>query len=162
MAARHIHHSTTPTLHPPRIHAAFRAISRRPSAQPMKALFLHAHHDDYEFTAAGTFELWRRKLGPDFTAKVVVCTDGRAGHHFRTREETGVLRLREQAASAAIGGFQFEPLRLPDGQIPREACLRVTTELLAALWKTIRDFEPDYLFCPPVAGDPRAGIHMDH
>ena len=25
----------------------------------MKALFLHAHYDDYEFTAAGTFELWQ-------------------------------------------------------------------------------------------------------
>ena len=44
----------------------------------MKALFLHAHYDDYEFTAAGTFELWRRKLGADFTAKVIVCTDGPA------------------------------------------------------------------------------------
>ena len=79
----------------------------------MKILFLHAHFDDYEFTAAGTFELWRRKLGQEFTAKVVVCTDGQAGHHFRTREETGALRLREQSAAAAIGGFQFEPLRLP-------------------------------------------------
>ncbi|HZJ15065.1 MAG TPA: PIG-L family deacetylase [Chthoniobacteraceae bacterium] len=128
----------------------------------MRALFLHAHFDDYEFTAAGTFELLRRKLGEDFMAKVVVCTDGQAGHHFRTREETGALRLREQAAAAAIGGFQFEPLRLPNGEIPREACLRVTTDLLAALWKTIRDFEPDYLFSPPVAGDPRAGIHVDH
>ena len=128
----------------------------------MKALFLHAHYDDYEFTAAGTFELWRRKLGADFTAKVIVCTDGKAGHHFRTRDETGALRLREQAAAAAIGGFQSEPLRLPNGEIPREACLRVTTDLLAALWKAIRDFEPDYLFCPPVASDPRAGIHVDH
>jgi LmbE family N-acetylglucosaminyl deacetylase len=53
-------------------------------------------------------------------------------------------------------------LRLPDGRMPREACLRVTTDLLAALWKTIRDFEPDYLFCPPVATDSRAGIHVDH
>jgi LmbE family N-acetylglucosaminyl deacetylase len=35
-------------------------------------------------------------------------------------------------------------------------------ELQAALWKVIRDFQPDYLFCPPVAGDPLAGIHNDH
>ncbi len=128
----------------------------------MKVLYLHAHHDDYEFTAAGTVELWRRRLGPDLTTKVIVCTDGQAGHHFRPRAETGALRLREQAAAAALGGFQFEPLRLPNGQIPREACLRVTTELLAALWKAIRDFAPDYLICPPVAADPRAGIHVDH
>jgi len=128
----------------------------------MKALFIHAHFDDYEFTAAGTFELWRRKTGPDFQAKVLVCTDGKAGHHFRTREETGRIRLAEQAASAAAGGYAFELLRLPDGEAPREACLQVTPGLLAALWKAIRDFEPDYLFCPPLAGDSLAGIHNDH
>ena len=34
--------------------------------------------------------------------------------------------------------------------------------LLAALWKSIREFEPDYLFAPPVPNDPMAGIHVDH
>jgi LmbE family N-acetylglucosaminyl deacetylase len=38
----------------------------------------------------------------------------------------------------------------------------VSTELLAALWKAIRDFEPDYLFCPPFPSDALAGIHVDH
>jgi LmbE family N-acetylglucosaminyl deacetylase len=128
----------------------------------MKVLYIHAHFDDYEFTAAGTFELWRRKLGEGFQARVLVCTDGRAGHHFRTREETGRIRLEEQAASAKIGGYEFELLRLPNGEPPREACLQVTAELLAALWKAIRDYEPDYLFCPPLGGDPLAGIHNDH
>ena len=128
----------------------------------MKALFVHAHFDDYEFTAGGTFELWRRQLGDAFQAKVLVCTDGRAGHHFRTREETGRVRLEEQAASARIGQYAFDVLRLPNGEVPREACLQVTTDLLAALWKAIRDFDPDYLFCPPLGADPLAGIHNDH
>jgi LmbE family N-acetylglucosaminyl deacetylase len=128
----------------------------------MKALFLHAHFDDYEFTAAGTFERWRRRLGDTFEARVVVCTDGKAGHHARTREETGRLRLEEQAASARIGHYSADLLRLPNGEPPREACLQVTPDLLAALWKTIRDVEPDYLFCPPLAADPLAGIHNDH
>ena len=128
----------------------------------MKALFLHAHFDDYEFTAAGTFELWRRRLGAKFKARVVVCTDGKAGHHFRPREETGELRLQEQKASAQRGGYEFQLLRLPNGEVPREACLQVTTELLAALWKAIRDYEPDYLFCPPLAADALAGLHNDH
>lgn len=128
----------------------------------MKALFLHAHFDDYEFTAAGTFERWRRRLGDAFEARVVVCTDGKAGHHARTREETGRLRLEEQAASARIGHYSVDVLRLPNGEPPREACLQVTPDLLAALWKTIRDVEPDYLFCPPLAADPLAGIHNDH
>lgn len=128
----------------------------------MKALFVHAHFDDYEFTAAGTFELWRRSLGERFSARVLVCTDGKAGHHARTRDDTGRLRLEEQAASAAIGRYDFQLLRLPDGEPPREACLQVTPALLAALWKAIRDYEPDYLFCPPLGADPLAGIHNDH
>ncbi len=128
----------------------------------MRALFIHAHFDDYEFTAAGTFEMLRRRLGDAFEAKVIVCTDGTAGHHFRPRTETGRLRAEEQSASAALGGYAWEPLRAADGSLFREACLQVTTELLAALWKAIRDFEPDYLLCPPLARDPLAGIHNDH
>ena len=128
----------------------------------MKALCVHAHFDDFEFVASGLFELWRRRLGDDFQARLVVCTDGRAGHHFQTREDTGRIRLEEQKASAKIGGYEFHPLLLPNGQPPREACLQVTTDLLAALWKAIRDFQPDYLFCPPLASDSLAGIHNDH
>lgn len=128
----------------------------------MKVLFIHAHFDDFEFTTAGTFELWRRKLGTQLQRRVLVCTDGKAGHQFRTRQETGDLRLQEQAASARIGGYEFEMLRLPNGEVPREACLILSTDLLAALWKAIRDFEPDYIFCPPVPSDPLAGIHVDH
>lgn len=127
----------------------------------MKALFVHAHYDDYEFTAAGTFERWRRSL-PGFQGRVLVCTDGKAGHHFRTREATGALRLAEQEESARLGGYEFVPLRLRDGSIPREACLQGSVEFHAALWKAIRDFEPDYLFCPPLASDPLVGIHNDH
>ncbi len=128
----------------------------------MKALCIHAHFDDYEFVVAGTFELCRRRLGKDFRGRVIVCTDGQAGHHFRPREETGQLRLKEQHASAALGQYEFELLRLPNGQVPREACQTVTSDFLAALWKAIRDFEPDYLFCPPLPADPRAGVHSDH
>jgi len=128
----------------------------------MRILCVHAHFDDFEFIAGGTFELWKRKLGANLRARVLVCTDGKAGHHSRTRDETGRIRLQEQAASARIGGYELEVLRLPDGQVPREACLQVTTSFLAALWNSIRIFQPDYLFCPPVPTDPLAGIHVDH
>src|SRR5438477_5535504 len=128
----------------------------------MKILCIHAHFDDYEFVAAGTFELWKRKMGRDLCARAIVCTDGKAGHQFRRRDETGQLRIQEQEASARLGGYELEILRLPNGDIPREACLQISTPLLAGLWKAIRDFEPDYLFCPPVPADPLAGIHVDH
>jgi len=128
----------------------------------MKIMCIHAHFDDFEFVAAGTFEMWRRRLGGALAARLVVCTDGTAGHHFRSREETGRVRLEEQLASARIGNYELAPLRLPDGSSPREASLRVTIPLMAAIWKAIRDFEPDYLFCPPLPRDPLAGIHVDH
>ena len=81
---------------------------------------------------------------------------------FRTRQATFEMRLKEQQESAKIGGYEFELLKLPNGQIPREACLQPGVELQAALWKAVRDFQPDYLFCPPVPSDPLAGIHNDH
>jgi LmbE family N-acetylglucosaminyl deacetylase len=127
-----------------------------------RILSVHAHFDDYEFVAAGTFDLWKQKLGSDLRARVVVCTDGKAGHQFRTREELGQLRIQEQENSARLGGYELEVLRLPNGSIPREACLQVSTDLLAALWKSIREFEPDYLFCPPIPADPLVGVHVDH
>ena len=131
----------------------------------MRILHVHAHFDDFEFVAAGTFEMWRRRAtarGEQFRSRVVVCTDGKAGHQFRTRQATFEMRLKEQQESAKIGGYEFELLKLPNGQPPREACLLPGVELQAALWKSIRDFQPDYLFCPPVAADPLAGIHNDH
>jgi LmbE family N-acetylglucosaminyl deacetylase len=140
----------------------FRLTARDFILPRMKALFVHAHYDDYEFTAAGTFELLRQAWGEKFHARVLVCTDGKAGHHVRTREETGRVRCAEQDAAARAGGFEWALLRLPDGQVPREACLQLTPALLAALWKAIRDFEPDYLFCPPLPADPLAGVHNDH
>lgn len=127
----------------------------------MRVMCVHAHYDDFEFVAAGTFELLRRRGIPDFRARIVVCTDGAAGHHARSPEETARLRLAEQQASAALGGYEFRLLRDPRGNPFPEASV-LTADLLAALWRTIRDFEPDYLFCPPVPADPLAGIHPDH
>lgn len=128
----------------------------------MRVLCVHAHFDDFEFVAAGTFELLRRRALPDFHAKVIVCTDGRAGHQFRTREDTARVRLAEQQASASVGNYEFELLRNPAGKPFREGHLALTNELLAALWHAIRAFEPDYLFCPPLPSDPLAGVHPDH
>jgi LmbE family N-acetylglucosaminyl deacetylase len=128
----------------------------------MRVLCVHAHFDDYEFVAAGTFEMWKRKLGADFQGKVIICTDGRSGHHARTRAETARVRLAEQQASARVGGYEFELLTKPNGEVFEEACRTLTTDLLAALWKAIRDFEPDYLLCPPLPIDPLAGVHPDH
>ncbi len=105
--------------------------------------------------------MWRRALGPQLSARVLVCTDGAAGHHCRTRQETAAVRFAEQAESAKIGRYEFELLKFPDGRpIPEGGIL--DRPFLAALWKAIREFEPDYLFCPPLPTDPLMGVHTDH
>lgn len=128
----------------------------------MKVLHIHAHFDDFEFVAAGLFELWRRKLGGDFQGRALICTDGRSGHHLDTREVTAERRLLEQEASARVGGFEFELLTRADGRPFEEAARVLTQELMASLWRSIRAFEPDYILCPPLPGDPLAGVHPDH
>ena len=128
----------------------------------MKIQILHAHQDDYEFTAAGTFEMWKRKLGDELKAKVVICTDGRSGHHLQTRDDTGNIRIQEQRASAKIGGYDYDQLIGPNGEVIRDGSFILTPALLSGFWKAIRDFEPDYLFSPPVPTDPLAGVHNDH
>jgi LmbE family N-acetylglucosaminyl deacetylase len=127
----------------------------------LKILSIHAHFDDFEFMGSGLFEKWKKK-DSNLISKVVVCTNGEAGHHFRSRKETGELRRKEQMESAKIGKYELEFLKYPNGAYPREGCLAVDNNLLAALWKSIREFKPDYLFCPPVTSSTTAGIHIDH
>ncbi len=105
--------------------------------------------------------MWRRALGTELSARVLVCTDGAAGHHSRTREETAWIRLVEQKESAKIGSYDFQLLKLSDGSSFSEGGL-LTRPVLASLWKAIRAFEPDYLFCPPLPTDPLMGVHTDH
>lgn len=127
----------------------------------MRLLYVHAHFDDYEFTAAGTFELWRRAM-PSVHRRVLICTDGAAGHHALGREATARRRFSEQEAAARLGGFDFRLLRDADGQPFREARLHASPAFLPSLWREIRAFEPDYLFCPPIPEDPLVGVHVDH
>lgn len=128
----------------------------------MKLLCIHAHFDDFEFVAGGTFDQFRRKYGAELRTKLIVCTDGAAGHHKRGLEETREMRWEEQKSASRIGGHEVDRLRLPDGTLRCEANPDVDRPFLASLWKAIREFEPDYLFCPPLPQDSLVGVHVDH
>ncbi len=126
----------------------------------MKIQCVHAHPDDFEFVAAGTFTRFLSEKNA--TGLATICTDGAAGHHLHTREHTVQVRRREQERALALGKVGCEWLTLPDGRMPREGCIEVGRLLLAALWKSLRAFQPDYLFCPPLPCDNLVGIHVDH
>lgn len=135
----------------------------------MKILCIHAHFDDFEFACAGLFLLWKQKgigvgssISNNVQGKILICTDGAVGHHRLSRAETTLLRQKEQAAAAELGGFEWEMLRAPDGSPFREGCIQTDRLFLAALWKSIREYQPDYIICPPIPRDPRIGIHVDH
>lgn len=128
----------------------------------MRILFVHAHYDDFEFTAAGTFERWRELHGAKAQRRILICTDGAAGHQSMTRAQTAERRRREQEAAARLGAFEFRQLVDRSGSPFREARLHAAVDFLPALWKEIRAFEPDYLFCPPLIENPLAGVHVDH
>jgi LmbE family N-acetylglucosaminyl deacetylase len=120
-----------------------------------------AHQDDFEFTAGGIFTHLRRKCGADVELKILATTRGASGHHEMQLEETFRRREREAENSAALIGAEYECLTQLDGShVPGQ--LYIDRNTMGGLWNNIRDFEPDFIFCPPVTSDPLAGIHIDH
>jgi LmbE family N-acetylglucosaminyl deacetylase len=127
----------------------------------LRIMSIMAHQDDFEFNAGGSFALLRKTLGDDVELKVVATTRGASGHHEMSLEDTYRRREGEATASAAKIGATYECLRLLDGShLPAQVF--IDRNLLGGLWNTIRDFEPDVIFCPPVISDPLAGVHIDH
>ena len=53
-----------------------------------------------EGTGLGPYESATVRVATN--GKIIVCTDGRSGHQFRTREETARIRLAEQEARRAV------------------------------------------------------------
>lgn len=58
-------------------------------------------------------------------------------------------------------GAEYECLTCLDGS-HLHGQVFIDSNFLGGLWNAVRDFEPDYIFCPPVIADPLAGIHIDH
>jgi len=129
---------------------------------PQKAMSIHAHPDDQEFTVAGTLAKWAA-AGCEVIS--VVITSGDAGsnnpaHDASFKPELARLREGEQnAANALLGIKQTLYLHYPDGE------LEPTLALRKELTKLIRTHKPDVV----VTGDPQAVFygngyinHPDH
>lgn len=127
----------------------------------LKIMSIMAHQDDFEFEAGGIFALLRKRYGKDVDLKIVTTSRGASGHHEMEPEQTFRRREKEATQSAATIGASYECLKGLDG-FHVKAQVLIDRNLLGGLWNTIRAFEPDYIFCPPVISDPLAGIHIDH
>ncbi len=120
-----------------------------------------AHQDDFEFNAGGAFALLRKYHGDRLKIKILTTNRGASGHYEMSLEDTYKVRDGEARSSAALIGAEYECMKCLDGK-PLPAQVLIDANFLGGLWNAIRDFEPDYIFCPPVVTDPLAGVHIDH
>lgn len=112
---------------------------------PHRAMFIYAHPDDVDFSAAATAAMWARG-GCEVT--YVIITDGNAGSHdpTMTREKLGRIRRAEQRAAADVVGVK-ECLFLGY----EDGLLQPTLALRKELVRLIRHHRPEAVVC----GDPR-------
>ena len=129
---------------------------------PKRAMAIHAHPDDQEFTVAGTLAKWAR-AGCEITT--VCITSGDAGSNEKTdaaMTKISLARIREEEqrnACKVLGVQHVEFLHYPDG------VLQPTLELRRDLTRLIRQYKPDVVIC----GDPTVRFygnsymnHPDH
>jgi LmbE family N-acetylglucosaminyl deacetylase len=129
--------------------------------EELKVMSVMAHQDDFEFNAGGLFALLRRKYGEKLKIKILATTRGASGHHVLSPDETFAVRDAEARRSASLIGAEYECLTQLDGtHLPGQVF--IDRNFMGGLWNSIRDFEPDYIFCPPLVEDPFAGVHIDH
>lgn len=121
---------------------------------PQRAMSIHAHPDDQDFTVAGTLAKWSQ-AGCEIIS--VVITSGDSGSNDPTKDgsykkELAELREQEQlAANAVLGIKETVFLRYPDGE------LEPTLQLRRDLTRVIRQFKPDTV----VTGNPEGWFYGD-
>jgi LmbE family N-acetylglucosaminyl deacetylase len=129
---------------------------------PRRAMSIHAHPDDQEFTVAGTLAKWAR-AGCEIVS--IIVTSGDAGsnnleHGEEYKPQLARLREREQrAANKVIGVKETVFLGYPDGE------LEPTLALRKELTRLIRQHKPEAV----VISDPQGVFygngyinHPDH
>ena len=129
--------------------------------EEIRVMSIMAHQDDFEFSASGTFASLREYYGERVKFKILTTTRGASGHHISGLEETFRRRDAEARKSAEIINAEYECLTCLDGAHPHGQVF-IDQNTLGGLWNVVREFQPHYIFCPPVIENPLAGIHIDH
>jgi LmbE family N-acetylglucosaminyl deacetylase len=121
---------------------------------PKRAMNIHAHPDDQEFSVGGTLAKWSQ-AGCEIIS--VIITSGDSGSNDPAKDgshkqELAELREQEQlAANAILGIAQTVFLHYPDGE------LEPTIALRKDLARLIRQFKPDVV----LTGNPEAWFYGD-
>jgi LmbE family N-acetylglucosaminyl deacetylase len=121
---------------------------------PQRAMSIHAHPDDQDFTVAGALAKWA-KAGCEIIS--VIITSGDSGsndpaHDASYKPVLAELREQEQrAANQVLGIAQTIYLRYPDGELEPSIALRKD------LTRLIRQFRPDTV----VTGNPEGWFYGD-
>jgi LmbE family N-acetylglucosaminyl deacetylase len=121
---------------------------------PQRAMSIHAHPDDQEFSVGGTLAKWA-KAGAEIIS--VVITSGDSGSNDPAKDgshkqELAELREQEQlAANDILGVRETIFLRYPDGE------LEPTIQLRKDITRLIRQYKPDTV----TAGNPEAWFYGD-
>lgn len=129
---------------------------------PKRALCIHAHPDDQEFSVAGTLAKWA-KAGCEIISVVITSGDSGSNDPSKGAEyKTELAKLREGEQTAAnniIGVKETIFMRYPDGE------LEPTIALRKELTRIIRQHKPDVV----ITGNPEAWFygneyinHPDH
>ena len=137
-------------------------MSKKKEYIPKRAMSIHAHPDDQEFTVAGTLAKWAA-AGCEIVSVIITSGDGGSNdpaHDAKYKPKLAKLREAEQkAANAVLGIKETVFLRHPDGE------LEPTVALRKDLTRLIRKYKPDVV----VTGDPQAVFygngyinHPDH
>ena len=128
-------------------------------------MFIAVHQDDAEALAGGLFAKMKGHL--DVRGRVVCFTDGSVGHYrveyLKNPDRLTEIRDREASNAASVFGFDYQRLVDDEGKPFKDARLEINWKTGGAVWKAIRDFQPDLIIALPVndSTDPY-GMHNDH
>lgn len=128
-------------------------------------MFIAAHQDDAEGTAAGLFAKLRKNL--DIRGRVACFTDGSVGHqdakYLKSPKKLTKIRDGEASKAASVFGFDYQRLVDNKGKPFKDARLEVNWKTRGSIWKAVCDFQPDLVITLPVndPADPY-GMHNDH
>jgi LmbE family N-acetylglucosaminyl deacetylase len=121
---------------------------------PQRAMSIHAHPDDQEFSIGGTLAKWAR-AGCEIISVIITSGDSGSNDPLKDgnyKKELAELREKEQlAANVVLGVKETIFLHYPDGE------LEPTVALRKDLTRVIRQLKPDTV----LTGNPEAWFYGD-